>query len=71
MIGIVKVVDGQWLIRYDTLGLKEESTGKLVAEILGESACHGGGHLWIGKHVLCEDEEFSWEGTTDSNYGYD
>ena len=64
--GVVEPSDGQWIVRYDELGLVQQVEGSALAETLRENACHKGGHLWIGKQVLCDEGDLLWPGVVTS-----
>ena len=68
-VGVVDSYDGEnalWTLRYDSLGTLDKVPTTQLCEIFQSSGCHEGGHLWIGKDVLYEDEQSVWHGKVHS-----
>ena len=68
-VGVVDSYDGEnalWTLRYDSLGTLDKVPTTQLCEIFQRSGCHEGGHLWIGKDVLYEDDQALWHGKVDS-----
>ena len=58
--------NARWTLRYESLGILEKVTTLQLCEIFQSSRCHEGGHLWIGKNILYEDEQAAWKGKVHS-----
>ena len=68
-VGVVDSYDGEnalWTVRYDSLRIFDKVTTTELCKLVRNSGCHEGGHLWIGKDVLYEDDQALWRGKVHS-----